>query len=237
MNAPSIKVSEDPHLVMPFDRVLAAELESGAKMKKGDRTRLRLRIAAAQALEHSGYQDLKVTDIAERAGVALGTFYVYFVDKEDVSVGVVMDFVTHLYEEARRIAKGRGEWSAIYESNLFFIRAYQANPGLMRSHVQLQAMVVRFREVWEPLHLEWLNKLAGSIRRRADSDPGAAHALKMALALEQMVFSYIYSAAVTRESPIETDESDPADMAEVLTLLWFRSVHARDPHASERVRS
>src|SRR3712207_4399553 len=77
---------------------LAAGLVSGAFASKGDRTRYRLRIAAARALEEIGYQDLKVSDICGFAEVALGTFYVYYRDKNEIAIEVVLDFIEHLYE-------------------------------------------------------------------------------------------------------------------------------------------
>ena len=219
--------------VRAYADTLRSELKSSPSMRKGERTRLRLRIAAAEALEKSGYQDLKVADICKLAGVSLGTFYIYFTDKEDISVGIAMDFVTHLYDEARRASNGLGDWQAVYETNLFFVKAYGANPGLMRSHVQLQSLEPAFREVWEPLHQEWLNRLARSIRRRSPEDLSPEDALRMALALEQMVFSYIYNAVVTQAFPVKTDESDPEKLAKMLTQLWFRAIHARDPSPAE----
>src|SRR5690242_10782142 len=51
---------------------------SEADWPKGQRTRFRLKIAAIAALAEVGYQDLKVSDVCERAEVAQGTFYSYF---------------------------------------------------------------------------------------------------------------------------------------------------------------
>ncbi len=209
---------------------LRAQLATGSFATKGDRTRHRLRIAAAQALEEGGYQGLKVADVCTLADVALGTFYVYFRDKSEIACDVVMSFIEHLYEGAREVARGAGEYAAIYRTNLFFVQAYRANPGLMRCHVQLQSDEAAFRAVWLPRHKAWLETIARSIARRS-TDPAMtpARALKVAGALEGMVFNYLYSAAVTRQSQTEADDSDPAEMAETLSVLWYRGVHGRDP--------
>jgi AcrR family transcriptional regulator len=49
---------------------------------KGRRTRERLLAAGAQIAERDGLSGLSVAAVAEAAGVAKGTFYVYFTDRE-----------------------------------------------------------------------------------------------------------------------------------------------------------
>ncbi|MGQ0566897.1 MAG: TetR/AcrR family transcriptional regulator [Gemmobacter sp.] len=205
-------------------------LASGTFATKGERTRHRLRIAAAQALEEGGYQGLKVADVCTLADVALGTFYVYFKDKTEIASDVVMRFIDHLYDGAREVARGAGDYDSIFRTNLFFVQAYRANPGLMRCHVQLQSDEPGFRAIWQPRHRQWLDTLARSIQKRS-RDPAmtAPRALKVAAALEGMVFNYLYAANVTHALQIEPDGSDPAEMAETLSVLWYRGVHGRDP--------
>lgn len=222
-------VAAAPGGVRPYAEHLAAELATTVFPSKGERTRQRLRIAAAAVLETEGYQGLKVGDICARAEVALGTFYVYFRDKTEIAIDVVMSFIDHLYAMARAEAKGREDFEAVFVTNLFFINAYRANPGLMRCHVQLQSQEPAFRAVWEPRHRLWIETLARSIQRRSGGRLAGTAALRVAAALEGMVFNYIYSAAVTRESLSETAESDAAAIAEMLTVLWYRAVHGRDP--------
>lgn len=210
--------------------ILRYELETGHFPTKGDRTRQRLRIAAAETLEETGYQDLKVSSICERASVALGTFYVYFTDKTEISIDIVLGFVNHLYVIAQQVSRGKDEYTSIYNTNLCFTHAYNANGGLMRCLVQLQSHEPGFREVWEPRHEEWLQTLARSLEKRT-KEPGISHkrALNMALALEGMVFSYLYAVAVERESPIAEAETDPEEIAHLLSLLWYRATHGRNP--------
>jgi AcrR family transcriptional regulator len=209
---------------------LRAELANGDFPTKGDRTRHRLRIAAAEALETGGYQGLKVADVCTLADVALGTFYVYFKDKTEIATDVVMRFIDHLYDGAREVTRGLGDYDTIYRTNLFFVMAYRANPGLMRCHVQLQSDEPGFRAIWQPRHRAWLETLARSILKRS-TDPAMTpeRALKVAAALEGMVFNYLYAANVTHELQIEPAGSDPAGMAETLSILWYRGVYGRDP--------
>lgn len=213
---------------------LTKELDSRSFDSKGDRTRHRLKAAAAEAMEETGYADLKVSDICKFANVALGTFYVYFKDKKEISVEVLLDFIDHLYNQARAAGQGAGKYAAIYNTNLFFIHAYRTNPGLLRCHVQLQSQEPTFREIWEPRHLEWLQILARSIKRHS-GDAGLTFetAQKIALALDGMVFSYLYATAVIDGSPIEPRDSDPHEAAEMLSTIWYRAIYGTEPERSE----
>ena len=209
---------------------LRGQLATDTFATKGERTRHRLRVAAAQALEEGGYQGLKVADVCTLAEVALGTFYVYFRDKAEIASDVMMTFIEHLYDGAREVTRGAGDYDSIFRTNLFFVQAYRANPGLMRCHVQLQSDEPAFRALWQPRHRAWLDTLARSILKRSkDQGMTPPRALRIAAALEGMVFNYLYAANVTHQLQIEPAGSDPAEMAETLSVLWYRGVHGRDP--------
>ena len=51
------------------------------KTKRGRRTREKLLHAAEAEFGESGFADTSIASITQRAGVALGTFYVYFESK------------------------------------------------------------------------------------------------------------------------------------------------------------
>lgn len=209
---------------------LAESFPTIAFPTKGDRTKFRLKMAAARALEEIGYQDLKVSDICTNAEVALGTFYVYFRDKNEIAIEVVLDFMNFLYERARQVGGRHSEWEAILNTNRFFISAYQLNAGLMQCHVQLQSQVPDFRNQWRPRHRKWIEGLARSITRRGaygEAMPGSP--MMAARALEGMVFHYLYSVIVTKESVLDERELDPDALARVLSTLWYRAVYCKDP--------
>ena len=61
---------------------------SGPRSRKGARTRARLIDAAKAVFEETGYLDVRISDIVERAGLAHGSFYHYFESKEAVFLEV-----------------------------------------------------------------------------------------------------------------------------------------------------
>lgn len=217
--------------VGPYAEHLSHSMAAMRFASKGDRTKYRLKIAAARALEEIGYNDFKVADVCAHADVALGTFYVYYRDKTEIAIEVALDFVEFLYEQARKVGRGTTEFDAILNTNRFFVAAYRANPGLMQCHIQLQSQSPQFRDQWRPRHLRWLENLARSIARRGnykETMPGST--LAVAHALEGMVFNYLYSAIVNPDSPFHEDDPARADeAAQMLSALWYRAVYGRDP--------
>lgn len=213
-----------------YSDYLADTFETSTFTSKGDRTKFRLKIAAARTLEEIGYQDLKVSDVCSSAGVALGTFYVYFQDKNEIATEVVLDFVNYLYERAKQVGGRHDEYAAILNTNRFFISAYKVNAGLMQCHVQLQSQLPEFRKLWGPRHLKWIEGLARSISRRGSygEDRPGSH-LMVARALEGMVFHYLYSVLVTRETVVDDKELDALELARMLSTLWYRAVYCKDP--------
>ena len=84
--------------------------------KRGERTRRRLLEAAESVFADLGYHDASIVKITEAAGVAQGTFYLYFQSKKDVFKEVVLDLnrrVRHYVQEAAKDGKTRAEVEAL----------------------------------------------------------------------------------------------------------------------------
>lgn len=203
-------------------------------LPKGERTRFRLKIAALSVLAEVGYQDLKVSDVCERAEVALGTFYVYFTDKSEIAAEVLLDFTDALYEQGRSAARGGNDFQAILRTNQFFVAAYQRNSGLVRCLVQLEDMVPGFRPQLREKRLYWLKKIARSVARRTGHrDVSNALFLQIAYALEGMVFAYLYDTFVRREPILSRHAGGSDRIADLLSILWYRAAYCQDPPAEE----
>jgi AcrR family transcriptional regulator len=65
--------------------------------------------AAAQLFAKRRYHEVRMDDIAESAGVAKGTLYNYYHDKEDLYVALTVHGAQQLYEESQRIIAGPGD--------------------------------------------------------------------------------------------------------------------------------
>ena len=72
-----------------------------ARDRSREDSRQRLLEAAAEVFAKQGFTKTKATDIASRAGVAVGTLYLHFGDKEGIARAVAEDAVTELRARLR----------------------------------------------------------------------------------------------------------------------------------------
>lgn len=78
--------------------------------KRGAATRNKVLEAAEQVFADLGYHEASIVKITERAGVALGTFYLYFDSKQSIFEALVIDLnrrVRHSMSEAMAGASNR----------------------------------------------------------------------------------------------------------------------------------
>jgi len=82
-----------------------ADLRSGTRKRtgRGERTRRRILDAAESVFAELGYHDASIVRITEAAGVAQGTFYIYFRSKQRVFDEVVVD-LNHRVRQAMTLA-------------------------------------------------------------------------------------------------------------------------------------
>ena len=122
---------------------------------RGVETRGRLLEAAEQVFGDVGYHDASIVKITEAAGVAQGTFYLYFATKKDVFDELVRDLnrrVRHTMKEASSQGTTR------IEAELLGFGAYFA---FTRDHPALYR-IIRQAEFVSPEMLEYhYEKLAG----------------------------------------------------------------------------
>lgn len=101
--------------------------------KRGEATRRKLLEAAEEVFAVLGYHEASIVRITERAGIGLGTFYLYFDSKQQIFEELVVDLnrrVRHSMSEAMAGASGRIEAErAGFEG---FFRFTAAHPALYR---------------------------------------------------------------------------------------------------------
>jgi AcrR family transcriptional regulator len=85
---------------MPRPALAARRVESPA--------RERILAAAAKRFAAFGYRRTNIADVAREAGMAAGTLYRYFTNKEEVFRAVVQDLHDSWLERARHVLGGSG---------------------------------------------------------------------------------------------------------------------------------
>ncbi len=100
---------------------------------RGSRTRGRLIEAAEQVFAERGYHDASIVKITEAAGVAQGTFYLYFASKQEIFDELVID-LNHRVRQAMAEASSQGTTRSDAERRGFeaFFRFTGEHPALYR---------------------------------------------------------------------------------------------------------
>jgi AcrR family transcriptional regulator len=122
---------------------------------RGSNTRRRLLEAAERVFAERGYHDASIVKITEAAGVAQGTFYIYFASKQEIFDEVVLD-LNHRVRQAMAEASSQGTSRSDAERRGFeaFFRFTGEHPALYR--------IIRQAEFVSPEMLEFhYEKLAG----------------------------------------------------------------------------
>jgi AcrR family transcriptional regulator len=195
--------------------------------KRGQRTRALLVDASRTIFERDGFAAARITDIADEAGVAHGTFYSYFDSKEEIFRELVVLVRDELARGARTpldelpaLERGDSPRASVARANRRYLAAYSANRRLMviweqaaTLNAEFQVMLTESREQFTRRSEAWIRELqeAGAADRAID--PYYA-----AVALGAMVsrFAYIWFAG--------GQDFDVDRAVEQLTLIWCNAL-------------
>lgn len=132
--------------------------EAPRRTKRGEATQRKLLAAAEEVFAELGYHEASIVKITERAGIGLGTFYLYFDSKQTIFEALVIDLnrrVRHSMAEAMECAPSRLEAERAGFAAFFAFTA--EHPALYR--------VVREAELVSPeaLHLHYSRIVEGYV--------------------------------------------------------------------------
>lgn len=121
---------------------------------RGQQTRQLLLEAAEAVFGEKGYDRASIAEITQRAGVAQGTFYVYFPDKKDIFVELVHSLNDRLRQQVLSAMEG-------IEGRMAIERArFAAFFTFVRAHRNLYRIVRQAEFVDEDLHRWYYRRLA-----------------------------------------------------------------------------
>jgi len=205
-----------------------------------DRERKRQAIlqAARQVFARKGYEPATLEAVAREAGLAKGTLYLYFKNKEDLyfhtAVHVLESLQSSILEQAQRsagaldrlraIALGQFDFFVHHRDTLQLLAPF-SNPGLARLHKRLIAAMM---EKWAA-HLQRITELveegqgAGALRR----DIAPRHIAQAFFGMANQA-----SQSLVRFGPVEPRRADepqetPEQMADTIMRILVEGVKNR----------
>ncbi len=207
-----------------YSQALAAE---AGGLPKGQRTAQAIRIAACHLLEQSAPQDLTIAAICGRAGVANGTFYLYFPDQAQLLDDLLQGFASFL--QTRMIQAGHSQPDhPMRAATEAYVHLFEANRGLMKCLVHHLDAFPAARAAFHRLNRDWIANVVEATRRRHARDGRDTlpedELTRRAYALGGMTDHYLSSLHLSREPGLVAVSSDRAAVIATLTTLWERGL-------------
>jgi len=177
-----------------------------------------LLLAAGELFAEQGYLETTVGQIADRAGVALGTFYQYFRDRSDIITTLVRTVVVDVLKVERRWDPSRGR-AGVERAIGAFVRTYVATAPFQSvweevTHIQPDMADLRretTRMFTDALEASLRDGVTGGFVRDDLDIPATARALT-SMVDRYCYMTYVFDPPEKKPSPDET--------AALLTALW-----------------
>ena len=193
--------------------------------------------------ERDGFVTARITDIADEAGLAHGSFYSHFRSKEDALAAVLGEVGEEMLHPGPSLAgtpgsqgdlggqgelRGQGDLrdqadpvAVIHAANVAYLEAYRRNARLMALLEQVATVDERFAALRRERSEAFLARNARAIRRlqRAGLADPALDPDLASLALSNMVSRSAYAVFAMGRQPVSVGE-----LAVTLTRLWANAL-------------
>lgn len=196
-----------------------------SRRARAEATRRDVLAAARTVFAVRGYRATTVATITAEAGVAHGTFYLYFKNKEDVFVHVISDVLEELYETSftpGALMAGPPEPQVVRQRIAGFLTAMAAQAGLWRavlegaltSPVVAEHWMTQRQRFHRTLSERWRTFQAQGSMRAFDAEV-AAHALG-----SMLEWTALSSLAFDADTAFVVDDA----LVDTMTTLWTRAI-------------
>jgi TetR/AcrR family transcriptional regulator, ethionamide resistance regulator len=193
--------------------------------KRGTEVEQAILGAAEELLEEgASFVQLKVEEIAARAGIGRTGFYFYFRDKRALLMRLTDDVAEALYEQADRWWHGEGDGAEELRDILGpVVRLWLRHAPVLVAVVQTAGYDPEVRDFWRALAGRFVDATRDRIEReqaagRAEPVPAAETAFALVWMTERACYQHA-----------DQDGGDPGTLIEALTGIWLRSVYGRLP--------
>lgn len=136
-------------------------MQSNLKDRRLRKTRQGLRQALLTLLKEKRYEDISVQDIIERADVARSTFYVHYLDKDDLLTGENGIFAESLGHEITEHSKNESSGSF---SSLSWFQHIQAQGDILKVIAKDPAMDMAMKTLRFLIHRNMVDALQAHTR-------------------------------------------------------------------------
>jgi AcrR family transcriptional regulator len=200
--------------------------------RKNDLTADRLKAAAVRLLENGGFHDIRIEHFCKEAGLAKGTFYLHFADKEDLVARVLAEYADLQIRIMPSAAECATAFDALILLNSWFADTFCENVGLHRSMMQLSETIPRITEIWTDFLKRLSTQFNAEIRRWSDHPLNADLSTFVTYCLWGMLDQALYAIyAVHRNPDFGRLARNRAHLVQSITLFQYRALFLENPGA------
>lgn len=213
---------------------LEAQASEIRKPRSGARTRLKLMAAGSRLLDTMSAADLFISAVCEDAGMAKGTFYIYFDTKEEYIETILRDYVGFEMQMLPRFADDSETFTAVLRLVTWYERTFMANVGILRCLIQQSDTDPTIRALWETRNQGIVDRVLHDLDRRAGLSDHERELLQMAVhSVGYMMDQSLFARHGLAESRAHESLTDPDLLIELHATLIYRAVVGRDPPAAQ----
>lgn len=206
--------------------------ETDAPAARGNpATRALIMEAGVRVLDRTNFFDIGVDEIVQEAGLARGTFYIYFRDKYDLLAALARRVNQELFEQSHVHLEGpTAPYDRIRLSLRRVISFWEQHANFVRAIQQMSLSKPEFLELDQQLRMSFVHQIQRDIERNiAEGHAPAIDARVAAKALAAMMDKFCLAWFALDEPPYPGAKDHIEDVTDNLAQLWYRGVYAADP--------
>lgn len=200
------------------------------KARSGEKTSLKLLAAGARLLDNVGYRDLNVEEISAEAGLAKGTFYIYFKTKDEFLIELARRFVAFEPQTLPAFSQRETAFRNTLALVTWYERGFLRNVGVLRCIIQMGETDDTMRELWQHRNRVIAEHAWDATLARLGNpsvDPGL---LMLSLrTVGGMMDQSLFNRTRVHTDTGEAGNEDPEFLCRLHALLIYRAVYAQNP--------
>lgn len=206
---------------------------------KGKATLSRILDAGREVFGESGYVSMRMSDLADRAGLSMGALYRYFDNKDDVFLAIIHDIHNQLYAASRAngaLTFRSAPHETIVDSNRGYLTHYREHRKVMRAFIEATMVDQRYTDMWWYMRERHIGRVAAALQR--DHGIEDINGMPARNVLEALASMTEQSAYVWFAHPgVGSDLLAVEDAATIVSDIWYLTLFRPSELASSRTAS
>lgn len=218
--------------VVRFATYLSAMAQEIKKNRSGDKSRLKLLAAAARVLDTTDYRELLVENICLEAGVAKGTFYIYFKSKDEFLRDLAARYTAFELQTYPRLSGRDSEFTNSRKWITWYEQTFAANAGVLRCIVQMGSSDKEMQEIWHERNRGIVDRaMIGWLKTNPNGDPDLQRWIMRTAG--SMMDQSLFERYRVLTGPGFPKSDDPGFLIDLHAFLNYRAMYGRNPPVEE----